>query len=115
MISHWFGWIAFGIGITEFFGYAARKWHITKWNHFRGKHHMAWGKIMIGIALLHGCLTGALRTLNLGTICWLGMLLLWGTYSFRSTLGSCWLFWHRRISVGVLILGIAHIVMCVIR
>ena len=101
MIAHWFAWGTVIIGITELSTYVARKHNWKGLKHFRGKHHMVWGKIMIGIGFLHGILAGGsgFLTINAGTISWILIILLWGIHYFRKRLGKNWLKWHRVIAL----------------
>ena len=108
MLVPWLGWIALIICFSELLTYFARKLRLEKLRHFRGKHHLSWGKGLLAVALLHGLLTGAFFTFNLGTLCYLGLLLIWAIYHWRQKLGKYWLNIHRPLSLAVILLGLVH-------
>ena len=110
MLVPWLGWIALIITVTEFFTYLARKCRLKHLKHFRGAHHRLWGKLLLGLALLHGLLSGALLTLNLGTLCVLCFAALYATCHFRQKLGARWLKLHRCLSLAALALAALHII-----
>lgn len=110
MLVPWLGWITLLVTLTEFFTYLSRKCRFKHLKHFRGAHHRFWGKLLLGLTLLHGLLSGALFTLNLGTLCVLCFAALYATYRFRQKLGARWLKLHRTLSVTALVLALLHII-----
>ena len=107
MISHWLGWIATVIGITELGCYAARKTKSKHLKRFRGKHHMAWGNLALAIGLLHGILTCTISPLGISL--WLVMFALYLTYTYRQSLGKYWMQLHRVLAVLFAVLSVLHI------
>ena len=106
-LSHIVGWVTTAIGLGELLAYPARKSRISFLKHLRGKHHMAWGKILLVMAALHGLFCGKLSLsglLSLG----LGVILLI-SYQQRKRLGKGWLKWHRIAAVLFGLVTAAHI------
>lgn len=110
MISHWFGWIALVITVGELLCFVARRIKNSKvLQRLRGKHHMAWGKAVLGLGILHGVLTCTLSVS--GIVLWCMMLGLFLTYKFRKQLGKRWMPLHRVLAAGTIITGILHIML----
>lgn len=110
MLVPWLGWLALIITLTEFFTYLARKYRLKYLKHFRGQHHRFWGKFLLALVLLHGLFSGALFTLNLGTLCFLSFAALYATYHFRQKLDARWLKLHRSLSAAALVLALLHVI-----
>ena len=109
---HWTGWICAAVFLGEFLTWIARKFKAKKLRHFRGKHHIMWGKISLGCVIIHalvaGFASGVLITVS-GIIGLVGMVLLLLTYQYRTKIGKNWLKMHRWTSVLTLIVTIVHI------
>ena len=137
MLSHWLGWIALVIGVMEFFVLFIRKYKLTNFQHFRGKHHIHWGKIMLVVSLIHGLSTiftgkphrlhsahGSVELLHgasalhgakaflffEGILCLLVLTILYLTYHYRREIGAKWLKWHKYCAFALCFLLILHIV-----
>ena len=106
MISHWIGWIAVIIGISELACFIARrKKNILQ--KIRGKHHMTWGKVLLVIGFFHGLLTCTISPT--GIVLWLAYLGLYLSYRYRKQLGKHWMTAHRTLSVLSIVLTIVHV------
>lgn len=104
--------------------YIARKSKSVKLNLFFRKVHNTVGIAAVILGLAHGLLAGnvegvglseihiggALFSLNWGTVCFILIVLLWGTYLFRRVLKKNWMRLHRIFTIALLAVLALHIV-----
>lgn len=109
---HWTGWICTAVLLSEFLTWIARKLKVKKLMHFRGKHHIMWGKVLLGLVTVHALVAGfgagALITVS-GIIAFLGLIVLLLSYQKRAKLGKNWLKLHRWTAAASLAIVIVHI------
>ncbi len=112
MIAHWLGWIATIILLSEFFTLLARKFHLKKLAHFRGKHHMVWGKIVLAIVFIHGIIASIGSSVILfftGALSGILLLFLVVTYYCKEKFGKNWLKMHRYTAYGLALTVMVHV------
>ncbi|MDO5793417.1 MAG: hypothetical protein Q4Q00_04380 [Turicibacter sp.] len=122
-ISIRFAWISIALLIFTALKYITRRSGKYSINSFFRKYHIVAGILMIITGFLHGIFAGnditttfkdvqiasKFFTLNLGTICFIILLLLWITYLLRRRLKKIWIIFHRRLTILLILLTILHI------
>ena len=122
-ISLRFAWISVALLIFTALKYIARRSGKHSINCFFRTYHIGVGILMLITGFLHGIFAGNDRTtssehikiaseffsLNLGTVCFIVMLLLYLTYLLRKKLKRRWIVYHRGLTILLILLTILHI------
>lgn len=122
-ISIRFAWISIALLIFTALKYMTRRCGKYSINCFFRKYHIGAGILMIITSFLHGIFSGnditttfedvqiasKFFTLNLGTICFIVLLLLWTPYLLRRRLKKRWIIFHRGLTILLILLTILHI------
>lgn len=122
-LSHWLGWISLLLFFLTMCSYLVRNSQNTKLKHLlRGKHHQAYGKIMLICTLLHGItalpLSVTYDSLNVflsvnisGLGCLVVIVFLGLTYKARRKLKQKWLKYHQICACLLLCFIILHLIL----
>lgn len=122
-ISLRFAWISVALLIFTALNYTTKRIGKPSINYFFRKYHIMTGLLMIITSFLHGIFAGNeitttfkdmqiapnFFTLNLGTTCFIVLLLLWTTYLLRRKLKKRWIILHRGLTVLLILLTTLHI------
>ena len=122
-ISLRFAWVSVILLIFTALKYIIKRSGKRSVNNFFKKYHILAGIVMIITSFLHGIFAGneiktsfkdiqiasKFFTFNLGTICFIVLLLLWISYLLRRRLKKRWIIFHRGLTVLLILLTTLHI------